>query len=463
MIRRTHIGWVVFASALCLSATSAAWGKKPSEDYLQMVVKLLSNNDPEFRGAALEQVRTADGGAATTRLFAEQLPTLSPAAQVGLLSALGDRGDAVARPAVLALYESSQDETVRAAALSALGQLGDSADLLPLLVRALGSKSPAEQAAARRSLTTMRGDTVTQAIAQQMPSAEPAQKAALIEVLAARWARKEVPAFLTAAVDDSSPVRTAAMAALGQLANSSQIAAMLPGVLKAAKGAERDAAEKDVALVCSRINDDGERATALIRSLDTIDTAQRDQLLGLMGRVGGKKLIKFVADIATCDDPVRRKLGIDALSKWPDASVADQLLDIAEKTKDPAERTQAFQGFVKISAARDKRSDKQRLDRMKQAMKEARTPAEQTLVINRSRTAYDVDTLRFVLPYVDDPQFAQTACETIVELAHHREIRDPNKAEFDKALDKLIATSKDPVVVDRARRYQRGETWERAG
>jgi hypothetical protein len=253
------------------------------------------------------------------------------------------------------------------------------------------------------------------------------------------------------------------MAALGQLANSSQIAAMLPGVLKAAKGAERDAAEKDVALVCSRINDDGERATALIRSLDTIDTAQRDQLLGLMGRVGGKKLIKFVADIATCDDPVRRKLGIDALSKWPDASVADQLLDIAEKTKDPAERTQAFQGFVKISAARDKRSDKQRLDRMKQAMKEARTPAEQTLVINRSRTAYDVDTLRFVLPYVDDPQFAQTACETIVELAHHREIRDPNKAEFDKALDKVIATSKDPVVVDRARRYQRGETWERAG
>jgi hypothetical protein len=82
-------------------------------------------------------------------------------------------------------------------------------------------------------------------------------------------------------------------------------------------------------------------------------------------------------------------------------------------------------------------------------------------VINRCRTAYDVDTLRFVLPYIDRPQFAQLACETTVELAHHRELRDPNKAEFDKALDKVIEVSKDPVVVDRAGRYKRGETWTR--
>ncbi len=128
---------------------------------------------------------------------------------------------------------------------------------------------------------------------------------------------------------------------------------------------------------------------------------------------------------------------------------------------DPAERSQAFQGYVKISATRDKRTDRQRLDRMKQAMKVAKTPEEQSLVINRCRTAYDVETLRFVLPYVDQPQFAQLACETIVELAHHREIRDPNKAEFDKALDKVIQISKDPVVIDRANRYKRGETWAR--
>ncbi|HWB00552.1 MAG TPA: HEAT repeat domain-containing protein [Pirellulales bacterium] len=449
---------------LVLSSATAAWSaKKPSADYLQMIVKLLSDNDPEFRGIALEQVRTAGGGAATTELFASQLTVLSPAAQVGLLGALADRGDAAARGSVLALYQSSQDEAVRAAAIRALGQLGESPELLPLLVRVLGSASTAEQVAARQSLIVLRGDTVTASIARQMPSAAPAQKAGLIEVLAARWARDQIPAFIAATLDESAQVRAAAMAALGQLGGVPQVAAMLPGVLKAAKGAERDAAEKNVAIVCSRIANDDERATTLIQALETIDTAQRDQLLGLVGRVGGKKLIKFVAGIATSSDPAQRKLGIDALSKWPDASVADQLLEIAKMTKDPEERSRAFQGFVKISATRDKRSDDQRLQRMKQAMKEANSPAEQKLVLMRCRTAYTVDTLRFVLPYLEDPQFAPTVCETIVELAHHREIRDPNKAEFDQALNKVIAISKDPVVVERARRYQRGETWERSG
>ena len=45
---------------------------------------------------------------------------------------------------------------------------------------------------------------------------------------------------------------------------------------------------------------------------------------------------------------------------------------------------------------------------------------------------------------MDQPQFTQIACETVVELAHHKDLRQPNKAEFDKALDKVIALSKDP-------------------
>ncbi len=188
---------------------------------------------------------------------------------------------------------------------------------------------------------------------------------------------------------------------------------------------------------------------------------RRDQLLSLVGRVGGKKLIDFVGQIATCDDAERRKLGIDALSKWPDASTADKLLEIANSTSDASQRSQAFQGFVKIAATRDKRNDRERLDRMKQAMEAAKSNEEKLLVINRSRTAYDVETLRFIHPYLVEESFAEPACETIIELAHHREIRDPNKDEFNKVLDEVIAITKNPELVERANRYKRGETWER--
>ena len=60
---------------------------------------------------------------------------------------------------------------------------------------------------------------------------------------------------------------------------------------------------------------------------------------------------------------------------------------------------------------------------------------------------------------MDQPEFTQVACKTVVELAHHKELRQPNKAEFNKALDKVIALSKDPEVILRAKHYLKDETW----
>ena len=457
--RMVNSGLILGLSFLGMMLSLCA-AEKPSDEYIKMIVNLISDRDREFRAAGLDQVRTSAKGSSATQLFAAQLSNLDASSQTALLSALADRGDAAARPAVLELLNASKDEHVRAAAVAAMGSLGSDADL-PLLIKELASPSGMEQRAARRSLVQLAGNAISKTLAAESKASPPPVRTALIEVLATRRASDESPAFISASVDDNAQVRSAAMSALGQLGRPEQLSAMLPGVLAAQRGGERDNAERNVVTVCARIDNEEQRGAALIDALGKVPESDRDELLPLVGRVGGKKLINFVGEIAASDDPARRKIGIDALSKWPDASVADKLLEIANKTSDPAERNQAFQGYVKISATRDNRSDKQRLDRMKEAMKAARTPEEQTFVINRTRTAYAVESVRFVLPFVDEPQFAQVACETIVEIAHHREVRDPNKAEFDQALDKVIEVSKDPVVVDRAQRYKRGETWER--
>ena len=459
MLRRISLSVLV----LTLFAAMSQFGRaddKSSEELVKLIVKLIGDPDREFRAAGLEKVRSSAKGAAATQVFAAQLAKLDAAGQMALLNALADRRDSAAKTAVLDLLNASKDEQVRASALLALGSLGG-VDDLPLVVKSLTAASGPEQGAARRSLVQMSGDTVNKSLAAELKIASPAVKSALIDVLAIRRATDESPGLVAATIDDVAQVRSSAMSALGQIGRADQIAAILPGVLKAQKGGERDNAERNVAMICSRIENEDERGKRLIEALNTIPAADRDELLPLVGRVGGKTLINFVGDIASEQDPARRKFGIDALSKWPDASVADKLLEIANKTADPAERNQAFQGYVKIAATRDNRSDRQRLDRMKQAMKASRTPDEQLLVINRTRTAYDVEAVRFILPYLEDPQFAQLGCETIVEIAHHREVRDPHKAEFDKVLDKVIAVTKDAVVVDRAQRYKRGETWER--
>ena len=460
MIRRTTYRCLVVCCATLLFPIACSHANDASSELLKMIVTLIADKDQDFRAAGLDHVRSGAKGTAATKLFTDQLPQLPPTSQVSLLNALSDRGDTSARSAVLDLLKSSQDESVRSAAISALSNLGNPSDLT-LLIENLSSKSSDEQAAARKSLSRMRGEDISNQIATQLNAADPVAKAAMIEVLATRRAKDATAAFVAASIDDNPQVRGAAMSALGQIASPDQITAMLPGILKATKGGERDAAEKNVAMVCSRIEKEDRRAETLIKAMESIPATDRDLLLSLVGRVGGKKLIQYVGDIATGSDASRRKLAIEALSKWPDASVSSRLREIAEKATDTGERNSAFQAYVKVSAARDKRSDQVRLDSMKDAFKIAKTPEEKTLVIDRCRTAYAVETLRFVLPYVDDAQFAQKASETIVELAHHREIRDPNKAEFDKALDKVIETSKNATVIERANAYKKGETWSK--
>ncbi|MFM9025973.1 MAG: hypothetical protein ACKON7_11650, partial [Planctomycetaceae bacterium] len=88
-------------------------------------------------------------------------------------------------------------------------------------------------------------------------------------------------------------------------------------------------------------------------------------------------------------------------------------------------------------------------------------PEDRAKLLERANAIRTVETFRFVLPYLDDPALAESACLSVVELAHHQKLRDANKPEFVKALDKVIATTKNAELVERAERYKAGQTWER--
>jgi HEAT repeat protein len=219
-----------------------------SDQLVAKIIRLIGDNDREFRAAGLEKVRTAAPGASNTELFAAQLTKLGPDAQIALLDALADRGDTAARKPVLELFGSSTDANVRAAALGALGRLGEPEEV-PLLIKALTDGSKLERVAARQSLCQITGPAINGALASALASAAPKPKAALIEILAVRRSSDALPALIDATVDEHENVRRAAMEALGQIGRREDIARMLPGVLKAQQGSERDEAEKNIAIV----------------------------------------------------------------------------------------------------------------------------------------------------------------------------------------------------------------------
>jgi hypothetical protein len=117
--------------------------------------------------------------------------------------------------------------------------------------------------------------------------------------------------------------------------------------------------------------------------------------------------------------------------------------------------------LIRVAPLSDARTDDQRLTLLKQAMAMARADRERVLALDRARAIRTTAALRFILPYVSRVATAEQACLSIVELAHHRTLREPNKAEFDKALDLVIQTSKNATVIDRAERYKKDQTWVR--
>jgi len=449
------------ALALCAAAAGPASG---AEDVVEMTVELVSRDDADFRAIGLDRIRHAAKGEAATGKFAALLAKLPAERQIELIGALGDRGDKAAIPAITALLVASQEPAVRAAAVQGLGMLGSGTEVA-VLKRSLAAAEP-EKSAARRALTILRGDDAVKQIVEGAEFGEPGLRPVFIDILADRRARSALPALVKTTGDADGAVRSAAMRALGKLGGPDQVAGMVTGLLKAAAGGERDQAERAVVAVCTQNTGKEKSADVFLAAFKAAGDADRETLLPALGRIGGPAAIVIVDGLINDPEPAKREFGLKALTRWPDATVAPRLLDLLAKAGDQdkgqEERDMLLAALIRIAPLPDnKLNDKQKLELLEKTMQLCQKDEDRARVIERANAIRTVETFRFVLPYLDNPALAEPACKSVVELAHHQKLRDGNKDEFMKALDKVISTTKNAELVERASRYKEGKTWER--
>ncbi len=447
--------------ALLLAVTSAGFCGvgRAADEAVAMVESLLAAEDVGERAIGLERVRYGIKGKAATDRLVALLPTLPPAAQAQLAAALGDRADAAALPALNALCGSSKDASVRAACMRAFGTIGGRAEVAALS-QALVAAEP-EKTAARRALTVIGGADAVAAIAAASKSAEPETRAVLLEVLADRRERGLLSDFVAAAVDSQATVRAAAMRSLGKLGGADQIPGMVLGFLKA-EGKEREEAEKAIVMVCTKNDGRDQSAARFMEIFKAANATDREPLLSPLAKIGGSGALEIIDGLVADADAVKRQLGLKTLVKWPDATVSKRLIDLVGSAKDPSERDLLLGGLIRIAPLPDnKLKDNEKLDLLKKTMELCTNDKDRGRVLERANAIRTVETFRFVVPYLDEPNLAESACRSIVELAHHRKLRDDNKDEFMKALDRVIATTKNPELIERSERYKQGKTWER--
>ena len=465
-MRRLSIAHVVI---LGIAAQMLAGCPAGAEEIVPLVSKLVAGEDADFRAVGLERIRTGAKGAAATKQFAAILPRLPATAQDELVSALAERGDPAALPAIIDLLKGTTDPGVQTAAIGAIGALGRSTDV-SLLVKQLASATPsgsdaeptAQQVAARNALTVLAGAETPAAIATAAQGSAPAVRGLLLEVLANRRDTAAIPLLLTAAVDADAGLRAAAMRSLAKLGRAPEVPGMVQGILKAAPGDERTAAEQAIITICTRGPARDEARNALLETYRKLGEADRPLLLPCLASAGGSGALEVIEGLVTDGDAGRRKLGQAALAKWPDGAQANRVVELFSQATDPEERELLLAAVIKLGPlATGGRSDADRLETLQKAMQLCQRDEDRQKVLSRADAIRTIESLRFLIPYLETPALAEAASLSVVELAHHRNLREPNKEEFARALDTVISVSKDPELVERAQRYKNGQTWER--
>jgi len=307
------------------------------------VVELLGADDPVWRGAASRLIGTVPGTEAT-EAYAELLPLLEGEDQVRLLEALASRGDPAATPAILPLLLVSDWRVVRAS-IEALGRTGDASAVLPLALLAANGN---EQA--RTSLYGMKAPDVDMAIARELRAEEvPGVRTALARALGRRRAMNAAPVLVSVAANDPVlAVRSAALDALGMVAEAERLQTMILLLTRATHPYEIASAVDAVVATCLRIEDEEERSRPVV---DALEWARGPALLALLrvsGRIGGESALFAVAGRLREEGEVA-EVACEVLAEWPDAELAEALLAVARNT-DGTPRRAAFEGFVHTAA-----------------------------------------------------------------------------------------------------------------
>ena len=398
----------------------------------------LRSKNPRVRLAAAKLVCEA-GDAALWKPVLAELGTLPADVQVSILSTACDAG---ALPAAITAAKSSDDE-VRAAALAALGRLGDHA-VLPLLLAAAASGSGAVQANARRSVQILRGAETDAALLKSVPAGAVTIRAEAIRGLAARGTIAAVPLLLEAAANREATVRAEAFAALGALADTRSVPALVALLVKAPADDVRGAAEQAVIAAGRRLGDKDAVAASVVGGLSGQNPAVRAALLRVAATIPGGRSLAALRTAVQDADPGVKETAVRGLAAWPDAAAAPDLLAIARGDGSQVHRVLALRGVIRLAAAPGVRPAAEAVQLLADALKLCGRADEKKLVLAALADVKNAAALDVAGSCLADKETEVEAATAVVKIARALQRSQPDVAAA--AVRKVLDVCKLPAA-----------------
>ncbi|MFO8015012.1 MAG: HEAT repeat domain-containing protein [Phycisphaerae bacterium] len=409
----------------------AAGGEKT----MPLLTEILTGTDRHMQASALRFLREV-AGPEVTRSLADLLPKLPAETQVLVLEDFAVRGNPAVLPAVKKAAKS-QNETVKKAAVAAMGQLGD-ASCVPILTDLAAGGGPAADAA-RQALDSLPAKDVNPAMIRMAKEGDPKVRKEVVRSLGARVAATAVPALLDAARDADTAVRHGAIRALEPLAGASALPQLVALVVNPRDEGDRGVAQNVLASVCGRVKDKEAAAAAILGALDAAPDAAKAALLQTLPRAGTDKALAAVRKYAGAGDETIRDKAVRALAGWPDPAAADDLLKIATSSDNKTHQVLALRGYIRLAGADRLKTDR-RLQMYEKAMKAATRDDEKRQVLGGLGDVKAVEALKMAMPALDQKPLQNEACAAAVKIA--KNLGGHGKETIREAMKKVLAVSK---------------------
>ncbi|MCI0698987.1 ThuA domain-containing protein [candidate division KSB1 bacterium] len=387
------------------------------ENVSEFILGLLINFDAATQVLAANLVNEIPAKESIAGI-AQALPNFAPMSQVQLLTSLTERRDAEVRQAAMAATQSEHAE-VRAAALQALGKIGDETTV-PLLAKIAAGKS-AEATMARKSLYRLAGPNIDETIVSNIANAVPDLKVELILAVNQRRISAATPLLLQTAKSPESQVRLESTHALKTVANEQHLPDLVELLVNAPNPSERSELEKTVVAVALKAPPE-KRNSALVRArLEKFpagtNSEVRESLLQVLGGIGDRAALPILLAALNDTSANVKTAAIRGLSEWPTAEPSKNLLVIAEKSKHNIHQILALRGFVRLLRFESDLPSEDTVSKFRRAMELAANSIEQKMVLGWLAEVRALSALAAAAAYMKNETLRPDAAVAAVKIA----------------------------------------------
>jgi len=415
----------------------------PAGAAVTRVVAALNSGDRQLQAVAAKVARGIPGTQATL-LLATALPDLPSGSQILLIRAMADRADDAARAAVMKAC-GSEDAGVRAAALEAIGTLGD-ATSIPVLIKAATAGTDTERTSARTSLVSLRGEGVDEALIARAGGTDAREQVASITALTARGVTEAVPVLLKGAASDQREVRAAAVAGLRELADAQHVPALVDLLANANVG-DRDEVRKMLVAVARRTKAEKQASQGLVSKLDA-GTQSRSSLLSALGELGDDSGLAALRKALSDNDQDMRRAAIIALSGWPNAQPLSDLLQVAQSRENATHQVLALRGYVDLVGRAASMTPDEKLKCYETALNLASNVAEKRRVFAALPQIKTLGALKLAAAHMGDAEIGQEAALAAVTITNGIYVADAEPVK--EVLQRVVAADVRKEIKDQA-------------